>query len=105
MRVADRAQFLRQVTAFSLLDETDLEELAGQLETLHFGVGQVVCRAGEPGDSLYLVYSGRARVLTSAEDGERTVGTLTRGDHFGEQALLTGGARTFTVRAAEDLVL
>ena len=77
----------------------------GDLSAEHFGIGAVVCRAGDPADCLYLVYSGRARVVTRANEAAITVGTLSRGDHFGEQALLTGGTRAFTVRAADDLVL
>src|SRR5688572_21793358 len=103
--VADTLQFVRQVPAFQLLEEPDLEYLAERLQPEHFALGQVVCRAGEPADGFYVVYSGRARVVSANGRSESTVGTLSRGDHFGEQALLAGGSRTFTVRAAEDLVL
>lgn len=105
MTPPDTISFLRRISAFAVLDDEELERVAGQLEVEHFRIGQVICREGEPGDSLYVVYSGRARVLTVAEGVETTVGTLARGDHFGEQALLEGGARAYTVRAAEDLVL
>src|SRR5438067_7859257 len=100
MSFADTLPFLRELSAFSLLDDRELERLTGRLRTEHFSIGQVVCRAGDAADSLYLVYSGRARVVQSGPQGEVTVGTLSRGDHFGEQALLTGGPRAFTVRAA-----
>lgn len=105
MPIPDLQPFLRLIPAFALLEEDDLLYLADQLETLHFGIGQVICRAGDPGDSLFLVYSGRARVLAGTGDAEQTVGALNRGDHFGEQALLTGETRAYTVRAAEDTVL
>lgn len=102
---ADTLPFLRQVPAFALLEDAELEQLGDGLQAVHFGIGQVICRAGDPGDAFFLVYSGRARVITGSTDGEITVGTLSRGDHFGERALLTGDARAFTVRAADDLVL
>src|ERR1044071_9531789 len=102
---ADTIGFLRQVTAFALLGERELEQLGEQLLMVHYGIGRVICSAGEPADAFYLVYSGRARVITETPEGEVTVGTLSRGDHFGEQALLSGGTRAFTVRAAEDLVV
>src|SRR5205085_6536073 len=85
--------------------DADIERLADQFQPVHAGIGQVICRAGEPADSFYLVYSGRVRVISDTPEGEVTVGTLSRGDHFGEQGLLSGGTRAFTVRAAEDLVL
>jgi ATP-binding cassette subfamily B protein len=105
MPFADMVEFLRQVTAFAILDTGDLMFLAEQLQPVHFTIGQVICHAGDPGDSLYLVYSGRARVVAPTAEGEASVGVLTRGNHFGEGALLSGGTRAYTVRAAEDLVL
>ncbi len=101
----DTFRFLRQVMALSLLNDEDLDYLRARLETQHFAIGQVVCRAGDAADSFYLLYSGRARVIAGTGEGERTVGTLSRGDHFGEQSLITGETRAYTVRAAEDLVL
>src|ERR1700759_578260 len=105
MPLADTLQFVRQVPAFFLLNDDDLTYLADQLEVLHFSLGQTVCRAGDPADSFFLVYSGRARVLSTNNGAETTVGTLSRGDHFGEQGLISGGARSYTVRASDDLVL
>lgn len=105
MPFADLQPFLRLIPAFGLLGDDDLEYLAEQLETQHYTIGQVICRSGDEGDSLYLVYSGRVRAISVSGDTETTVGTLSRGDHFGEQAVLTGAMRAFTVRAAEDSVL
>src|SRR5438270_872033 len=78
----DAPQFLRAVTAFAILEEAELEALAAELQPERYSIGQTICRAGEPGDSLYLVYAGRARVISGADGGEMTVGTLSRGDHF-----------------------
>ena len=51
----------------------------------------------------FAVHSGRARVVAETERGEElTVGTLTRGNHFGEQGLLGDAHRQYTVRAAKD---
>src|SRR5687768_6478791 len=104
MPFTDTLPFLRQVTAFSLLDDEELDRLSAELQVHHFSIGQTICRAGDPADSLYLVYTGRARVLHSGPEGETTLGTLSRGDHFGEGALLAGEPREHTVRAAEDTV-
>jgi ATP-binding cassette subfamily B protein len=55
---------------------------------------------------IYVVYSGRARVIAKNATGEEvTVGALTRGDSFGEQGLLSHEPRAFTVRATSDLAL
>lgn len=90
----------------SVLSDQELDSLASTLERVHFRLGQVVYNEGDQGDSFDIVYSGRARVVTKAEDGkELSLGILSPGDHFGEQALLTGEPRQTTVRAAGDLIL
>jgi ATP-binding cassette subfamily B protein len=63
-------------------------------------------RAGEEASAFFIVYSGRARAVATDNSGEEvTIGTLTRGNSFGEQGLLTHTHRTFTIRAATDLAV
>ncbi|HEV2763527.1 MAG TPA: peptidase domain-containing ABC transporter [Pyrinomonadaceae bacterium] len=99
-------ELLKDSPAFSILSDEELHRFTQRFELRHFTLGQTVCRAGDVADSFYVVYSGRARVV-SQHDGqdEVTVGTLTRGNTFGEQGLLTNSRRHFTVRAAGDLSL
>ena len=99
-------QLLAETEAFSALSVEELNQCASLLELVHYSLGEQVCQAGEEADAFYLVYSGRARVVAQSERGEElTVGTLTRGNHFGEQGLLANARRQFTVRAASDLDL
>lgn len=60
-----------------------------------FPAGSVICREGEPGDSMFVIEHGGA-VVTIA--GER-VRRLRAGDVIGEIAVLTGEPRSATVRA------
>ena len=91
---ADTLPFLRQVAAFALLDEVELQQLSDQLEMAHFGIGQVICRAGEPADAFYLVYSGRARVLAMTPEGEVSVRMQFEAD---EPKPATGGEVTLFI--------
>jgi hypothetical protein len=50
---ADTIGFLRQVTAFSLLGEGELEQLGEQLQMVHYGIGRVICSAGDAADAFY----------------------------------------------------
>ena len=97
-------QLLREHAIFSLLDDRQIERMAGQLEPHSFSMGQDVVRQGDTGDSAWLIVSGKARVLHRQGDGQRlTLANLRAGALFGEQALLTDQIRNATVRASEDL--
>lgn len=83
--------------------EQIFQELNIQGELVSLDLGMVVFNQGQSGDGLYVVESGRLRVLKEDKEGQsETVGYLYAGDHFGEGALLTGKGHRATVRAAED---
>jgi len=66
--------------------------------------GAVIVREGEPADALYVLTSGRARVVKRGDDGEEVpLNVLRAGDVFGEMALLERTTRTATVRASSDV--
>lgn len=62
-----------------------------------YAPGEAVVRAGEPGREMFVVLDGAVEVL--GEDGA-PLARLGTGEIFGEVALVDGGARTRTVRAA-----
>jgi small-conductance mechanosensitive channel/CRP-like cAMP-binding protein len=77
-----------------------LVEMAG---VKAFAVGECPVRQGESGDSFYIIKQGRVEVVVEKEPGRGVVvATLGTGDFFGEMSLLTGAARTATIRVAED---
>ncbi len=99
-------ELLKGTTAFSILSDRELEQFGERFQLVHYTLGQPVVNAGDDADAFYVVYSGRARVIATNNVGEEvTVGTLTRGNSFGEQGLLTHSPRNFTIRAASDLAL
>jgi len=71
-----------------------------------FGVslpeGTTVFRQGDPGGSVYVIRSGRVRVLKDSAGRQRMVTTLGPGDFFGEMAVVTGRPRSATVEVIED---
>lgn len=70
-------------------------------ERVDFEFGAVLMREGDPADSYWVLSDGRVRVVRDGADGtEVTLATLGPGATFGEGALLHGGSRTSTVRAA-----
>ena len=60
-------------------------------------------RQGQPGESMFVVGSGRAVVVL--EPDRREVATIEPGGYFGEMSLLTGEPRTATVVARGDTLV
>ena len=56
--------------------------------------GAHVVRAGDPGDTFYVILEGEAKVTTTSG---RVINRLRPGDFFGEISLLDGGPRTASV--------
>jgi NTE family protein len=68
--------------------------------------GQALMTQGEPGDAMYVLVSGRLRVIISDDKGhDRTVREITRGQVVGEMSLFTDEPRSATVVAVRDSVL
>jgi predicted acylesterase/phospholipase RssA/CRP-like cAMP-binding protein len=93
---------LAHVPIFAGVDEETLAELARRVRPVAVHAGDVVIRQGEEADRLFVVRSGRLRVLVDEEDGIRTVRELGVGAAIGELALLTGTPRSATVEAVRD---
>jgi len=68
--------------------------------------GEILFRAGDQGDALYIVKEGCVDVLAeNAAASQDPIATLSEGQALGEMALLTGSPRTATIRAATDATL
>lgn len=73
-----------RVPLFATMDETEVAEITKLLYTRNFMPGVPMVRAGDAGDSMFLIASGEAEV----EIGRGKRALLKEGDFFGEMALL-----------------
>lgn len=98
------AGLLRSVDFLAALTQEEVERLATEVRIEPYPAGMVVVRQGEPGDSLFVVASGRVQVSLHSPNGgpERTLAVIEAGDYFGELSLLTGAPRSATIRTLED---
>ncbi|MCA8964971.1 MAG: mechanosensitive ion channel family protein [Planctomycetes bacterium] len=95
---------LASVPVFVPLSQEELDRMSGQCERFEFGRGERIVHQGDPGDAMYVVLEGTAIVTIRADnEAEREVARLTRGEFFGEMALLTGEPRSANVTAVDDL--
>jgi predicted acylesterase/phospholipase RssA/CRP-like cAMP-binding protein len=85
------------------LEDKVLHDLETEVELQLLSGGDVVVRQGEESDSLYIVISGRLRVVHGyGTDEEKTVFEMGRGQTVGEMGLITEAKRTATVYALRD---
>lgn len=91
-------RLLRGISMFAPLSVSTVEQLAGSLTALHFAPGEVLIRAGDPGDRFILIDAGSVEV----EQAGSTLRTIGAGGHVGEVALLRNIPRTATVRAVTE---
>ncbi|MDX6648488.1 MAG: hypothetical protein QOJ97_439 [Solirubrobacteraceae bacterium] len=90
---------LRDVALFAALPPGVRAQLAAAGARRALAAGEWLFRAGDPGDALYAVASGRLEVV--GEDGA-VLREVARGGAVGELALLTGEPRSASVRARRD---
>lgn len=90
---------------FSSLKKEETEELLNKAEIKSFKGGESVVEEGDSGDSMFVIRSGRAHVISHIMGKTIELATLSEGDVFGEVAFLTGRPRTASVIAAGELVV
>lgn len=101
-----RIAALRQVDFLAELDDTDLAMLRSEVREAVFGGDEIICREGDPGDAFFVLRHGTVEVVARGASGQDThVADLGAPAFFGEMALLTGEARSATVRAKGDAEL
>ena len=103
---APTTDFLASVPLFSGLDSSDRQRFLELTRERTYPKGSVILFENDPGDSLYIVRSGRVKVVLIGEDGREIIlAVLGPGDHFGEQSLIDQQPRSATVIAMEDASL
>ena len=82
---------------FSALDEVTAERLVSSMTPQRLARGEVVFREGDPGDSLYVIVSGKVKLARASGDGrESLMSVLGPGEMFGELSLFDPGPRLST---------
>jgi CRP-like cAMP-binding protein len=97
-----RIELLAKCDLLRHLPPEEIEKILPCIRNRHLHAGAILFHAGDPGDALYIVETGRVEVLAASPEirtaGE-SIALLGEGHAFGEMALLGGGVRTATIRA------
>jgi CRP/FNR family transcriptional regulator, cyclic AMP receptor protein len=102
----DIADFLATVPLLSRIAPDELRRFGELTREKQYPKGSVILFEDDPGDSLFIVRSGRVKVVLVAEDGREVIlGVLGVGEHFGELSLIDDQPRSAHVIAMEDATL
>jgi uncharacterized membrane protein len=96
------AEELRHVPLFSLLDDEELQVLSQQVELREFAARQRIYKAGDRGESAFVVMTGSVRVTLLDEDGQEVLFSEPHhGDFFGFASMMEDTAHATTAVAME----
>jgi len=100
----EKREFLGKLAWLGRLKTGQLEALAKAATLESYGNGDIIIQQGEEGDNMFVIKSGIAKVYIATE-GKKLVEVADKlvGEFLGEMSLLTGEARSATVKAYGDV--
>lgn len=79
---------IARVPIFNHLEESQMAEIMAMIQSASYEKGEVLYRAGEEADALYILSQGKVRICRLGENGkEQLLRILEPGDFTGESAL------------------
>ena len=95
----EKVIFLKSVDIFEHATIEQLGRIAGLTEEVHFEPGEIIFNEGEPGDSFYLLLSGRVFI----EKNGNTLREMKEKEAFGTLEVLDFHPRATTAKAADQV--
>lgn len=93
---------LKQMALFSEFTGGEVEALLELVDPKYVERGTLIVKQDAPGDCMYIIVEGKAKVVHHAKGKEFHLATLSGGQFFGEIALVDEGPRSADVMAMED---
>jgi len=93
-------ELIRRVPLFSVLTAGQAESVAGAVVKSRFKRGESIVEQGKKSNSLAIILTGRARVVTTDSRGREVIlATMQPGDYIGEMSLIDNEPHSATVQA------
>jgi len=100
MAMLSNLDLIRRVPLFSLLTNDQALAIASSVVKRRFRRGEIVVEQGKKSNALFILLTGRARVLTADTRGREVIlAVLQPGDYVGEMSLIDNEPHSATVRA------
>jgi len=102
----DDGNIIKNIMFFSELSQEEIEDVERLMVRKRFSKDQIVLSEEDTSNYMYIVYSGKVRVVKICDDGREQIITIhKKGDFFGEMSLLDGNTAPATVIAHEEAVI
>lgn len=101
---SENAAFFKRISLFETLVPKDLEALSGIAHERSYLKDEIVFDEGEEGLGIYFIKEGEISI-EKRDGSNRRLALLTKGEFFGELALLDGVPRSATAVASQPSVL
>ena len=99
----DRIELLKKISLFSNLSEAHLSSIAEFCVERSFSAGDVIIKQGNSGIGLYVLCSGKVKIVKETAGGKKMdMAELGPGDFFGEMTVLDNAPRSADVIALEE---
>ncbi len=100
MSMLSNLDLIRRVPLFSLLTGEQAQSIAEGVVKRRYRRGEVIVEQGTKSNALYILLTGRARVVTADARGREVIlAVLQPGDYLGEMSLIDNEPHSATVRA------
>jgi CRP/FNR family transcriptional regulator, cyclic AMP receptor protein len=100
MAMLSNLDLIRRVPLFSMLTTEQAQVIADGVVKRRYRRGEIIVEQGRKSDALFILLSGRARVITSDSRGREVIlAVLEPGDYLGEMSLIDNDPHSATVRA------
>ena len=100
----DRIELLQAMPIFGAIRNDTLEFLMGLSRAISVHAGNYFFREGDEASGMFVIERGRVAVSKRWRDREFVLRHLTRGDCFGEMALMDLQPRSASIKALEDCI-
>lgn len=93
---------LRKMPVFGGLNDATLRLISEQSQASEMAAGEYFFHEGDRARSLFVLQQGKVEIERCWQGGRVILGSLKRGDCFGEMALIDMRPRSASVRVVED---
>jgi CRP/FNR family transcriptional regulator len=102
----DTGNLIGNIPFFSTLSPEETSQVEQIIRKRSFSREQVVLNEEDTSSYMYIIYSGKVRVVKKNDEGrEQIISIHNKGDFFGDMSLLDGETSPATVIAHEDAII